>query len=42
MLRLPVRAVLLLAAVACPGLAAGAEKPTVTIPRVTEPPVLSR
>ena len=42
MLRFPVRAVLLLAAVACPVLAAGAEKPTVTIPRVNEPPVLSR
>ena len=41
MLRLPLRAVLLLA-VACPVFAAGAEKPTLTIPRVTEPPVLSR
>ena len=33
---------LLLAALAGPANAAGAEKPTVTIPRVTEPPVLSR
>jgi hypothetical protein len=34
--------VLLLAAAAGPALGAGAEKPSVTIPRVTEPPVLSR
>jgi len=34
--------VFLMAAAAGPALGAGAEKPSVTIPRVTEPPVLSR